>query len=763
MKTTFLRKGTSFLLSGALMIGLLILPSAAQSSSATLEFQYPEDVDPAAVTLTVHEGYPAASGEDAVSALPQVEQNEDGSYNISAPGTYCYWVRGDGYYNICKIFNVTQEELDAGTISLEVETGKMAYTGYEPTSPNLTNVPENYAQGASDSVLALWPDEILEEFSTDELVGYEEFDTPFFTEERADHEFTSQEEMLDYLEEKDAGEEDMYLYTLGWTPAYHYEMPIAVFTTTDLSGADSLEEAGALVSDNGKLTVWIQAQIHPNEPAAGEAALVMVSDLCGSYGEEILDEINVVIVPRINPDGSYLFTRATYQGFDMNRDHMALKAPELAYLHTGYRYFMPEVAIDFHEFGFYGVTSDGYMRNGDDLQVTPATSLNDDTLVTQMGLEAVDELHHDAMDAGLRVYHYGITVNNPIGRAYYGLYNSLSVLVETRGIGGGSTNFARRVFSQQLSAHSIIDYAVANDEALIQAVADARDDVVSDGETFNADDIVVLHQVASGAQQSATPLTRYQYSVSGDEPLVSSATLAINDTVVRSRIRPTAYVIPKDISNVEKILYILDNQGAEYYELEPGSTASLKQYYYVGEYTYEGSDKGFTADLRDETTVTFPQGAYVIPMDQVSGNVIAMTMEPDVNDSNGYDGTLVQYGLVTYDPTTMNFPIYRYEGDNARTTLVSNAPETSIQPETPVEPETPEQPETPVEPETPAEPEGPTGMDTYTVQAGDCLWDIARELLGSGTKWEVIYEANRSILIDPNRIQIGQVLLIPQE
>ncbi|WP_204388651.1 M14 family zinc carboxypeptidase, partial [Bifidobacterium pullorum] len=79
-------------------------------------------------------------------------------------------------------------------------------------------------------------------------------------------------------------------------------MPIAVFTDTDLSSAASLEEAGELVSDNGKLTVWIQAQIHPNEPAAGEAALVMVSDLCGSYGDAVLDDINVVVVPRINPD-----------------------------------------------------------------------------------------------------------------------------------------------------------------------------------------------------------------------------------------------------------------------------------------------------------------------------------------------------------------------------------------------------------------------------------------------------------------------------
>ena len=46
----------------------------------------------------------------------------------------------------------------------------------------------------------------------------------------------------------------------------------------------------------------------------------------------------------------------------------------------------------------------------------------------------------------LRPYNYGSyasTVNNAIGRAYYGLYGSLSFLVETRGIGAGSTNFAR--------------------------------------------------------------------------------------------------------------------------------------------------------------------------------------------------------------------------------------------------------------------------------------------------------------------------------
>ena len=75
-----------------------------------------------------------------------------------------YWVRGDGYYNVCKIFNVTQKDLDAGSLKLEVETGKMAYTGYEPTSPKLANVPENYDQGARDSLLILWSDEVLDEY-----------------------------------------------------------------------------------------------------------------------------------------------------------------------------------------------------------------------------------------------------------------------------------------------------------------------------------------------------------------------------------------------------------------------------------------------------------------------------------------------------------------------------------------------------------------------------------------------------------------------
>ena len=74
----------------------------------------------------------------------------------------------------------------------------------------------------------------------------------------------------------------------------------------------------------------------------------------------------------------------------------------------------------------------------------------------------------------------------------------------------------------------------------------------------------------------------------------------------------------------------------------------------------------------------------------------------------------------------------------------------------------PAEPEQPVEPAKPAEPEKPAAESgTYTVFAGDCLWSIAQKTYGTGTKWGVIYEANKATVKDPGMIYIGQVLTIP--
>jgi hypothetical protein len=52
---------------------------------------------------------------------------------------------------------------------------------------------------------------------------------------------------------------------------------------------------------------------------------------------------------------------------------------------------------------------------------------------------------------------------------------------------------------------------------------------------------------------------------------------------------------------------------------------------------------------------------------------------------------------------------------------------------------------------------------TYTVQPGDTLSVIARQVYGQSTLWRLIFEANRDTLSEPGRIYPGQVLKIPPQ
>ena len=50
---------------------------------------------------------------------------------------------------------------------------------------------------------------------------------------------------------------------------------------------------------------------------------------------------------------------------------------------------------------------------------------------------------------------------------------------------------------------------------------------------------------------------------------------------------------------------------------------------------------------------------------------------------------------------------------------------------------------------------------TYVVQSGDSLSKIAQKYYGDPALYTKIFEANRDLLKDPNRIQPGQKLRIP--
>ncbi|TYC65109.1 peptidoglycan-binding protein LysM [Stappia sp. BW2] len=49
----------------------------------------------------------------------------------------------------------------------------------------------------------------------------------------------------------------------------------------------------------------------------------------------------------------------------------------------------------------------------------------------------------------------------------------------------------------------------------------------------------------------------------------------------------------------------------------------------------------------------------------------------------------------------------------------------------------------------------------HTVVKGDTLWKVAETVYGNGAKYQAIFEANKPMLSDPDKIYPGQVLRIP--
>ena len=69
-------------------------------------------------------------------------------------------------------------------------------------------------------------------------------------------------------------------------------------------------------------------------------------------------------------------------------------------------------------------------------------------------------------------------------------------------------------------------------------------------------------------------------------------------------------------------------------------------------------------------------------------------------------------------------------------------------------------------PEKPEIPAAKPGTDPnrdvkpYTVASGDCLWNIAYRLYGSGARWTEIYELNKKDISNPEMISVGLVLTV---
>lgn len=68
-------------------------------------------------------------------------------------------------------------------------------------------------------------------------------------------------------------------------------------------------------------------------------------------------------------------------------------------------------------------------------------------------------------------------------------------------------------------------------------------------------------------------------------------------------------------------------------------------------------------------------------------------------------------------------------------------------------------------PQAPAQPQQPqtAAPRFYTIESGDSLSKIAKAFYGDANRWPDLFEANREVIEDPDKIYPGQQIRVPQD
>jgi nucleoid-associated protein YgaU len=66
-------------------------------------------------------------------------------------------------------------------------------------------------------------------------------------------------------------------------------------------------------------------------------------------------------------------------------------------------------------------------------------------------------------------------------------------------------------------------------------------------------------------------------------------------------------------------------------------------------------------------------------------------------------------------------------------------------------------------PTAPTDPNAPPVPNKITIQPGNTLWRLSRDLYGAGRNYTIIFDANRSQIRNPRLIYPGQILTAPSK
>jgi Zinc carboxypeptidase len=234
----------------------------------------------------------------------------------------------------------------------------------------------------------------------------------------------------------------------------------------------------------GSTSALINCNVHGNEPSSREACLILARELAFADDPRTLDILSnttVLIVPTINGDGRFANTRGNANGQDLNRDYSLIREPETFAFVQMMRDYDPEAAFDGHEFG--------NLRAGD-LPVLPPRHLNVARSIFDQSKSMIEDFFYEqGSDDGWWYCPYGCENGGAVGlsqetilRNTLGLKSVIGSLLEARSAGGatrpneppnGPNNRRRKTYSALYTYQQFLDYQLANESAIAQAIEES--------------------------------------------------------------------------------------------------------------------------------------------------------------------------------------------------------------------------------------------------------------------------------------------------
>jgi hypothetical protein len=418
-------------------------------------------------------------------------------------------------------------------------------------------------------------------------------------------------------------------------------------------------------------TVVIMAAQHGDEPAGTEALIVVAQELAAGRIGGVLDRVDVILLPRANPDGAAAFKRAAADGTDLDRDHLLLKTPEARAIAELLASFAPLVVLDLHEYPVGGAftTKFGGVQRFDAL-LQYATTANQAPFVTKAAEEWFRQpLLASLRSAGLSVDWYATVSAEPgdrtltmgsvapqVARNASGLRNAVSLLVETRGGGLGRVDLKRRVQSQVVAVNSVLASAAKHADNLTKL----RQFVDRETIAFACQGQVIL-------EAAPTP-SEYTYAMidsnSGEvRRLTVSWESALQLRTLRSRSRPCGYWLAPSENDAVRRLRLL---GVEVSQFDEPAELRAEGYREVGREPVAGgadANGGGATRLKVQlqpALLDLAAGGYYVSLEQPLANLVVAALEPEAPASfaaNGVIADLAREARILVRPSIRMTPV----------------------------------------------------------------------------------------------------------